>query len=312
MKRIVFSTVLFFLFSFIVDAQNQYNEAETSSNMAIGVYYQIGPGNVNMLNWEYPYGTKLSVIGNDCCRNFEFLSTSYPFGMLKFRQWNPSLDQWTSWRLILMEDQNGNVGIGTPTPTEKLTVKGNIDATGLNRRLYLGGLSGSTFGMAYSPSYPDHGIFYTEGNPDFVSISPNGNSTNGVLNVFGNGNVGIGTANPDAKLTVKGKIHAEEVKVDLSVPGPDYVFDTGYDLLSLDALQNYIRVNGHLPNIPSAEEMEGNGIELSVMNMKLLEKIEELTLYILQQEERLKAQQYKNKDLEFRLEKLEKLIQAED
>jgi len=107
------------------------------------------------------------------------------------------------------------------------------------------------------------------------------------------GDVGIGTNDPDAKLTVNGNIHAEEVKVDLNVPGPDYVFKEAYDLKSLEEVQNYIKTNGHLPNIPSAQEMEANGIELGEMNMKLLEKIEELTLYTIEQEKQIRI--YKNR-----------------
>ncbi|MFC5282640.1 hypothetical protein [Pedobacter alpinus] len=100
------------------------------------------------------------------------------------------------------------------------------------------------------------------------------------------GNVGIGTPNPDEKLTVKGKIHAEEVRVDLSVPGPDYVFEKQYKLTPLAEIQKYISVNKHLPEVPSAKEMEQNGINLSEMNMLLLKKVEELTLHLinLQQE----------------------------
>ncbi|WP_010518698.1 tail fiber protein [Croceivirga radicis] len=107
------------------------------------------------------------------------------------------------------------------------------------------------------------------------------------MTMLANGNVGIGTSLPDAPLTVNGRIHAEEVKVDLSVPGPDYVFKEDYDLKTLEEVNAYIKANGHLPNIPSAKEMETNGICVSVMNMKLLEKIEELTLYILMQEKRI-------------------------
>lgn len=117
-----------------------------------------------------------------------------------------------------------------------------------------------------------------------------------------NGNVGIGTSLPDSKLTVKGKIHSEEVKVDLSVPGPDYVFKKDYDLKPLAEVHDYIIKNGHLPNIPSAKEMEENGIELGEMNMKLLEKIEELTLYIFQsqkdQEWLIEKNNYLQKELE--------------
>ncbi|SFC66376.1 hypothetical protein SAMN04487891_1197 [Flagellimonas taeanensis] len=120
-----------------------------------------------------------------------------------------------------------------------------------------------------------------------------------------NGNVGIGTSSPDTKLTVKGKVHAEEVKVDLSVPGPDYVFKEGYNLKSLEEVQNYIKEHGHLPNIPSAKEMEVDGIQLGEMDMKLLEKIEELTLYILEQDKRMNRKNEELRKVNSRLEKLE-------
>ncbi|MEC7262605.1 MAG: hypothetical protein VXW38_02625, partial [Bacteroidota bacterium] len=122
------------------------------------------------------------------------------------------------------------------------------------------------------------------------------------------GNLGVGTVSPDSKLAVKGKIHAEEVKVDLSVPGPDYVFKEGYDLKSLEEVQNYIKEHGHLPNIPSAKEMEENGIQLGEMNMKLLEKIEELTLYLIEKEkmEKLMLRQFQEQDE--KIKKLETLL----
>lgn len=118
-------------------------------------------------------------------------------------------------------------------------------------------------------------------------ISGDGEDVGASLLVDHLGNVGIGTSSPDAELTVKGKVHAEEVKVDLSVPGPDYVFKEGYDLKTLEEVRHYIKEHGHLPDIPSAKEMEENGIQLGEMNMKLLEKIEELTLYHIQQEDKI-------------------------
>ena len=142
-----------------------------------------------------------------------------------------------------------------------------------------------------------------------------GNWTLNNQNVYYNtGNVGIGTTTPDEKLAVNGNIHAKEVRVDLS-GWPDYVFTKTYDLRTLKQVAEYIKNKGHLPNIPSAKEVEENGILLGDMNAKLLEKIEELTLYILQQqkkidkkdtdildlEERLKAQ-------ESRLKKIENLL----
>ena len=124
-----------------------------------------------------------------------------------------------------------------------------------------------------------------------TSNAASGGSGNWSLNnqdvYYNAGNVGIGTTTPDEKLTVKGSIHSEEVKVDLSVPAPDYVFYKEYRLTPLEELRFYIEQNKHLPNIPPAKEMEANGIELGVMNMKLLEKIEELTLYILQQQQQI-------------------------
>lgn len=92
------------------------------------------------------------------------------------------------------------------------------------------------------------------------------------------GNVGIGTDNPDSKLVVNGKIRSEEIKVEI-VNGPDYVFETNYKLPTLRQIKKYINANKHLPEIPPAKEMEANGVDLGEMNMKLLKKIEELTLY---------------------------------
>lgn len=100
------------------------------------------------------------------------------------------------------------------------------------------------------------------------------------------GNVGIGTTNPDEKLTVKGNIHAEEIKVDLSVPAPDYVFEKDYALKSLEDVRDYVNKNGHLPEIPSAIEFEKDGISVGEMNILLLKKVEELTLYILEQDQK--------------------------
>lgn len=106
-----------------------------------------------------------------------------------------------------------------------------------------------------------------------------GDQNNDKFFISSTGNVGIGTANPDEALTVKGKIHAEEVIVNLNVPGPDYVFEEDYDLPTLDELESFITANKHLPEVPSAAEMEEEGIVLGDMNMLLLKKIEELTLY---------------------------------
>ncbi|CAL2083193.1 hypothetical protein [Tenacibaculum sp. 190524A05c] len=119
------------------------------------------------------------------------------------------------------------------------------------------------------------------------------------------GNVGIGTANPDEKLAVNGTIHAKEVRVDLN-NWPDYVFESTYKLPTLEEVEQQIKEKGHLPNIPSAEEVEKNGAQLGEMNKKLLEKIEELTLYTIQQEKDNKKMLLIIEKLEERISELEK------
>ncbi|MBB5649150.1 tail fiber protein [Pedobacter cryoconitis] len=131
-----------------------------------------------------------------------------------------------------------------------------------------------------APDMPDENLI-TAGQ---LTVSGSGN------HYFQNGNVGIGTTQPDAKLSVKGKIHAEEIKVDLNIPGPDYVFDKDYSLLSLQETADFIKANRHLPDVPSAKQMEKEGINVSEMQMKLLQKIEELTLYVIRQQKMIDKQ----------------------
>jgi hypothetical protein len=106
------------------------------------------------------------------------------------------------------------------------------------------------------------------------------------------GFVGVGTAVPDSKFTVNGKIHATEVLVTATVPA-DYVFEkyfegksalkADYAMPTLEEIEAYTKANKHLPSIPSAKEMQTNGVELGDMTNKLLQKIEELTLYVIEQ-----------------------------
>jgi len=97
------------------------------------------------------------------------------------------------------------------------------------------------------------------------------------------GNVGIGTNNPQAKLAVNGEILAKSVRVNTgSTYWPDYVFGKEYKLMSLRELEQYVSIHKHLPGIPSAQEIEKQGdVDLGVMNTLLLEKVEELTRYVI-------------------------------
>jgi hypothetical protein len=129
--------------------------------------------------------------------------------------------------------------------------------------------------------------------------------------------IGAERSEEDYSLTVNGQIHSKEVHIDLlgALTPPDYVFYDDYQLKTLDQVQAYILKEGHLPNIPSAQEMKTKGIDVSQMHMKLLEKIEELTLYAIDQDSQLKEQRTinttlknTNADLAARLAKLEAFI----
>lgn len=97
------------------------------------------------------------------------------------------------------------------------------------------------------------------------------------------GRVGIGTTNVfDYKLAIAGKMIAEKVKVSMKESWPDYVFQDDYKLPSLQEIEKFISEHKRLPGIPSAKEVVADGIDLGEMNRKLLEKVEELTLYIIE------------------------------
>ncbi len=113
--------------------------------------------------------------------------------------------------------------------------------------------------------------------------------------------LGIGIVNPSDKLEVAGKIRAQEIKVEMT-GWPDYVFKEDYDLMSLEEIQQYIKQNGHLPEIPKAADVEQDGVSLGKMNKLLLKKIEELTLHLIEKDK-------KERTLEQRLEILERILE---
>jgi len=202
----------------------------------------------------------------------------------------------------------GNVGIGTSTPSAKLQTNYVFtDPFGVSIQ---GGPSSGT-ALTIGGSAGDSGAsvvsiapgWNTNASPYALDISPTGvafGTDTRLLNisfagsnkmvVMKSGNVGVGTTNPDQKLTVKGTIHSQEVIVDMSVL-PDYVFKPAYHLPTLTEVKTYIDKNHHLPEMPSAGQVEKEGLSLGDMNAKLLKKLEELTLYLIEKDKIITDQQ---------------------
>lgn len=149
---------------------------------------------------------------------------------------------------------------------------------GTQPTIYRSGVNGLTYPFdSYDNLILQAGIV----NKDLVVVT--GNTPTARMVVKGNGNVGIGTSSPGSyKLAVEGTIGARKVKVTQQATWADFVFQDDYQLQALPDLEKYIQQNKHLPDIPSAKEVQQNGIDLGEMNAKLLQKIEELTLHIIE------------------------------
>jgi len=128
----------------------------------------------------------------------------------------------------------------------------------------------------YQLTFNDGGIFYR--NALFTDRAWGGWRRLLVENSAGN--VGIGTTDPTEKLSVNGNIRAKEIKVE-ATNWPDYVFENDYPITPLNEVEAFVIANKHLPGIPNGDRIAEEGISLGEMNKKLLEKIEELTLYII-------------------------------
>lgn len=119
-----------------------------------------------------------------------------------------------------------------------------------------------------------------------------------------NGNVGIGVDAPPEKLCVDGKILAKEIKIKTDVTVPDYVFDPTYELPTLSSIEEYVKKHRHLPEIPSASDIQKDGVHLTEMNFALLKKVEELTLHLIEKEKKIERQEERLENLEKQIRKL--------
>lgn len=257
---------------------------------AIRLGRQIPPLGGAPLNWTAP----AIKFGNDNNIQIGLLANSFTSTTLQFQA--PKFGFLT-----------GNVGIGTSTPQYKLDVNGKLFLRTVStvngwaqsflqwpgHKLIMGSPAGNNSHVLLElmPGGVDNSVNFSS----FTMYTATGANVQTAKVQFtttdhcwfnNDGYVGIGTSSPTHKLDVRGTIRANEVIVNIP-SGADFVFSPDYSLKPLSEIRDYIAENQHLPEIPSAEEMEANGVSMSELQIQLLQKIEELTLYILQQEQRI-------------------------
>ncbi|MFT3870777.1 MAG: hypothetical protein QM715_20180 [Nibricoccus sp.] len=193
----------------------------------------------------------------------------------------------------------GNLAVGPTTPEAKLHVQ-NISSAGLlsdGLRVsrpnssncyafvsYGGGATGEGGDTAYFGS-----VYAGGAKGRMVFRVSDGNANIDATTIDSTGNVGIGTTSPSEKLSVKGKIRAQEVIVE-TTGWSDHVFADSYKLQPLTEVEQHIKTEKHLPGVPSAQEVAEKGVSVGDMQAILLAKIEELTLHVIAQQKQLDAQ----------------------
>ena len=198
----------------------------------------------------------------------------------------------------ITELPNGNVGIGTNTPTAGLEVKNNdgIKVQSSENGGWIGSIK-MTDGFSNTTSRDDM-MFSTSGGFMF-KMDNNGNGISNIqgFNIYDRNNNSVFTIKEaNGNVAIQGKLDAKEIKVTLT-PTADFVFEENYNLPTLKSIEKHIKEKKHLPEIASATEMEKNGVNIGYFQIQLLQKIEELTLYTIEQEKKIKSLEKQNSEI---------------
>ena len=193
-------------------------------------------------------------------------------------------------RMII--DQNGKIGIGTVLPGSKLEVNHDQTIGGFwnpSNSAFMLSLGNQKLIMDPNEIYSSITLNVGSYSSDIIKFRAiDDNGYDDLMIIRRNGNVGIGTTTPDSKLSVNGNIRAREIKLETS-NWPDYVFGENYRQLSLEEVEDFIKANGHLPGLKSAEEYQEEGVNMMELNQMLLEKIEEMTLHLIEKDKEIKS-----------------------
>ncbi len=202
----------------------------------------------------------------------------------------------------LVARPSGNIGIGTSSPSSKFEVEGQADG---NRLLYINETDGSPVGQVAKifrynniAGGGDHtnALFTLSDHSTNVPLHVENHTGSPLFTVFGSGKVGIGTTSPSHPLSVNGTIQAKEVIVETG--WADFVFEDTYRLRSLEEVEDHIEEHGHLPDVPSATVVESEGLSVGEAQRIMMQKIEELTLYVIEQDKKIEEQRLRILELE--------------
>ncbi len=209
----------------------------------------------------------------------------------------------THWQVMNI-NKNGDVHLGYDQDTVNFTVNGPSKFKSATT-------SGSPWAVTALNNNIDVRLAYNDGYGIFVRSD---NTSGRYLLQLNNGSNAVFQVNTDGRTYIDNTLSAKQIKVSAN-PWADYVFDDGYNLMSLPDLNNYINKNGHLPNIPSASDISSDGISVGEMQRLQMEKIEELTLHLIEKDNEIKSLTDKyeslrseNTDLKSRLEKIETML----
>jgi hypothetical protein len=257
-------------------------------------YIQLGPANSQ---WAHIYTDMDKFIFNKTIYTFDGFS-AYSSNDLKL--------QTAGVTRLSIKRSSGNVGIGTTNPSEKLEVNGNILVPS-GHRLKIGTdnpNSGHIQILSSTTQYYNN-YWDIKGNLYFRRNN-NGSNQGAIMALQQDGTVTINVwekydnsiANTSGhKLMVNGGILAERIEIIGDVPNSDYVFEADYDLPTIEDVKDYVHKNKHLPGIPSANEFNMNGYCIGEMDDMLLRKVEELTLYVIELNEKVNSLQRENDSL---------------